>query len=93
VADPVATARRAIRAALVAAALQICAVVASAHESAPCRFLCDQERKVEPTFTVENLVHRHRVMTADGTIARAKREKIIETVVRRRRSRVQEPSQ
>jgi hypothetical protein len=46
-----------------------------------CRFICDLEWKVEPTFTVENLANRHRVITVDGVSRRVARERVFETVL------------
>src|SRR5215210_7576611 len=46
----------------------------------PCRFICELEWKVEPTFTVEHLANRHRVVTVDGITERANRERVFETV-------------
>jgi hypothetical protein len=46
-----------------------------------CRFICELEWKVEPTFTIENLANRHRVVTPDGATERASREWIFETVL------------
>jgi hypothetical protein len=53
---------------------------AAAQAEAACRFICDVEWKVEPTFTVENLANRHRVIE-DGITARATREHVFETVL------------
>ena len=54
---------------------------AAAQDPSPCRFVCELEWKAEPTFTIENLANRHRVQTADGTIERAGRETVFETVL------------
>ena len=45
-----------------------------------CRAICDVEWKVEPTFTIENLGNRHRVVTSDGVTERVDRERVFETV-------------
>jgi hypothetical protein len=45
-----------------------------------CRALCDVEWKVEPTFTIENLANRHRVVTPDGVTERVNRERVFEVV-------------
>jgi hypothetical protein len=57
---------------------------ASAHAQdapRPCRFICDLEWKFEPTFTIENLAHRHRVVGPDGVPERVNRERAFETVL------------
>jgi hypothetical protein len=54
---------------------------ADAQERETCRFICELEWKFEPTFTVENLAKRHRVVTADGVTERATRERVFETVL------------
>jgi hypothetical protein len=46
-----------------------------------CRFICELEWKVEPTFTIENLGNRHRVVTPDGVTERGSREWVFETVL------------
>jgi len=46
-----------------------------------CRFICDLEWKFEPTFTIENLAHRHRVVGPDGVTERVNREWVFETVL------------
>lgn len=74
------SAPRALRVGLAAAV-----VVASAHavsaQEARCRAICAVTWKVEPTFTVENLANRHRVVTPDGTTTRVNRERVFETVL------------
>ena len=67
--------------AAVAAAVLGCGTPALAQEPASCRFLCDPEWKVEPTFTIENLANRHRVATSDGKTTRVNREQLFETVL------------
>ena len=48
---------------------------AQAQQAEPsCRFICDLEWKFEPTFTIENLAHRHRVMGPDAITKRVNRE-------------------
>jgi len=37
--------------------------------------------KIEPTFTIENLAARHRVITTDGITERANRERVFETAL------------
>lgn len=54
---------------------------AAAQEPERCRVVCDLEWKFEPTFTLENLAKRHRVVTADGGIEKVKRERVFETVL------------
>jgi hypothetical protein len=46
-----------------------------------CRFICELELKIEPTFTIENLANRHRVITSDGVTTRVNRERVFETVL------------
>jgi len=74
----------------VARALPSCLVVilsvvtqaaALAQEADKCRFICELEWKVEPTFTIENLANRHRVVTPDGVVERVERERVFETVL------------
>lgn len=54
---------------------------AAAAQQDQCRFICGVEFKIEPTFTIENLANRHRVIAADGIIERANRERVFETVL------------
>jgi hypothetical protein len=55
---------------------------AEAQEDAPsCRFICELEWKFEPTFTIENLANRHRVVTPDGVTERVNRELVFETIL------------
>jgi hypothetical protein len=63
--------------------LGLCASIPSVSEAQqdPCRFICDVEFKVEPTFTIENLANRHRVTTSDGVTSRVNREWVFETVL------------
>ena len=55
--------------------------VASAQAQSDCRVICEVSLKVEPTFTIENLANRHRVMAPDGTTERVNRERVFETVL------------
>ncbi|HKT79723.1 MAG TPA: hypothetical protein VJP86_05855 [Vicinamibacterales bacterium] len=48
---------------------------------AACRFVCELEWKFEPTFTIENLANRHRVVTPDGVTEHVNRERVFETVL------------
>jgi hypothetical protein len=57
-----------------------CATRASAQPQ-ECRVVCELAWKVEPTLTIENLAQRHRVLAADGTVERATRERVFETVL------------
>jgi hypothetical protein len=57
---------------------------ATAHAQDPassCKFICELEWKFEPTFTIENLANRHRVVTPDGVTERVNRESVFETVL------------
>src|SRR5436190_19933266 len=57
-------------------------VTAHAQDAASsCRLICDLEWKFEPTFTIENLANRHRVVDPDGVIERVNREHVFETVL------------
>lgn len=60
-----------------------CVLMPSLSEAQPdpCRFLCDLELKIEPTLTIENLANRHRIVTSDGAIERANRDRVFETVL------------
>jgi hypothetical protein len=44
--------------------------VSAAAQESPCRFICELEWKVEPTFTIEHLANRHRIVTPDGVTER-----------------------
>ena len=46
-----------------------------------CRFICEVEWLVEPTFTIENLGNRHRIVKAGGITERVGRERLFETVL------------
>jgi hypothetical protein len=53
-----------------------------AQEAEPsCKFICELEWKFEPTFTIENLANRHRVVTPDGVTERVNRERVFETIL------------
>jgi hypothetical protein len=53
-----------------------------AQDAAPsCKVICELEWKFEPTFTIENLANRHRVVTPDGVTERVNREFVFETVL------------
>lgn len=57
---------------------------AAAHAqdaASSCRLICALEWKVEPTFTIENLANRHRVVAPDGVTERVSREFVFETVL------------
>ncbi len=54
---------------------------AGARDSDSCRFICELAWKFEPTITIENLANRHRVVTGDGVIERAQRERVFEIVL------------
>jgi hypothetical protein len=55
--------------------------VSSAQEPKPCHFICELEWKVEPTFTIENLANRHRIVAPQGVPERVNRERVFETVL------------
>lgn len=58
------------------------ASIAHAQEaSRPCRLICELEWKFEPTFTIENLARRPRVVGPDGATERVHRERVFETVL------------
>jgi hypothetical protein len=73
--------------AMASMAVLACASAAAAQNApsaapvVPCRFICEVEWKVEPTWTIENLAGRHRVVTADGATEHARRERVFETVL------------
>ena len=54
---------------------------AFAQEATSCRFICELEWKVEPTFTIENLARRHRIVNPDGATERVSRERVFEMVL------------
>jgi hypothetical protein len=45
----------------------------------PCLFLCAPQLKIEPTFTVEHLAQRHRIVV-DGAVERVTRETVFELI-------------
>ena len=55
--------------------------VTLAQDAKPCRLICEVEWKFEPTFTIENLGNRHRVVTPEGATERVNRERVFETVL------------
>ena len=57
------------------------ASVAAQDAPTPCRFICELAWKVEPTFTIENLAKRQRVVTTDGVAERVARERVFEAVL------------
>ena len=66
----------------VSALLVVGPAIAHAQDSASsCRLICELEWKFEPTFTIENLADRHRVVTPDGITERVNREFAFETVL------------
>lgn len=46
-----------------------------------CRLICELGWKFEPTFTIENLANRHRIVTPDGVTERVNREFVFETIL------------
>jgi hypothetical protein len=46
-----------------------------------CRVICELEWKVEPTFTIDNLANRPRIVTPGGVIERIEHERVFETVL------------
>lgn len=56
-------------------------VRAFAQEATTCGFICELEWKLEPTFTIENLANRHRVVGPDGVTERVKRARVFETIL------------
>lgn len=73
-----------MKAATTAAAIVAMALVShpafAQDPAAACRFICELEWKIEPTFTIEPLAQRHRVVTPDGATERVRREWVFETV-------------
>src|SRR5688572_2913676 len=61
--------------------LLVAPACAFAQEATSCRFICELGWKVEPTFTIENLARRHRIVTPDGATERVSREPVFETVL------------
>ena len=74
---------RPARVALLATAtiVMTCPVAWAEQEQAKCHFVCELEWKVEPTFTIENLANRHRIVTPEGVTERVDRERVFETVL------------
>jgi hypothetical protein len=70
-----------VRRGLTLAFLMVCLPASVAAQERPCRFICELEWKVEPTFTIEHLANRHRVVTPDGVTERVNRERVFETVL------------
>ena len=52
-----------------------------AQEPTRCRSICELAWKVEPTFTIDNLANRHRVMTPEGVTERVDRQRLFEMVL------------
>jgi hypothetical protein len=65
---------------IVGLAMALSPFVCEAQEAERCRVICGLEWKAEPTFTIENLASRHRVV-ADGVTERVNRERVFETVL------------
>jgi hypothetical protein len=65
---------------IVGMAMALSPSLGEAQEAERCRVICGLEWKVEPTFTIENLASRHRVVT-DGVTERVDRERVFETVL------------
>jgi hypothetical protein len=63
------------------ALLVIAPARALAQQAPSCRFVCELQWKLEPTFTIENLANRHRVVTPDGVTERVNRERVFETIL------------
>jgi hypothetical protein len=71
-------------ASVIAATLAVWLMIAPAASAQnkpdrPCFFLCAPELKIEPTFTIEHLAQRHRVVL-DGAVERAARETVFELI-------------
>jgi len=65
----------------VAFAILLTGATAPAFAQEECRFICEVEFKVEPTFTIENLFSPHRTVSPEGATERARRERVFETVL------------
>lgn len=67
----------------VLAVSMVCAMpaAAGAQDTSECRFICDVGWRIEPTFTIENLANRHRVVTPEGSTTRVARDRVFETVL------------
>jgi hypothetical protein len=67
--------------ALTLALFVVCVPAGVAAQEKPCRFICELEWKVEPTFTIEHLANRHRVVAPDDVTERVNRERVFEMVL------------
>jgi hypothetical protein len=66
------------------AALLVCGIVprtARAQTPNDCHWLCSPELLFEPTFTVENLANRPRILDGSGRVTRPSRSTVFEIVV------------
>jgi len=63
------------------ALLAVCLPAVAMAQEKRCRFICELEWKIEPTFTIEHLANRHRIVTPDGVTERVNRERVFETVL------------
>jgi hypothetical protein len=70
-----------LRPLLVVPVLVLFPALGQAQDGGTCRFICEIEWKVEPTFTIENLGNRHRIVRPDGVTERVEREQVFETVL------------
>jgi hypothetical protein len=72
-----------VRAFFIVTALSIAAPASAFAQQAAttCRFICELEWKFEPTFTIENLANRHRVVGPNGVTERVARERVFETIL------------
>jgi hypothetical protein len=66
---------------MVTALLVAAPASAGAPQATTCKFVCELEWKLEPTFTIENLANRHRIAGPDGVTERVHRERVFETVL------------
>jgi len=66
--------------ACVAVCLWPAAAPAAAQAQTECRVLCTPQLLIEPTFTIENLVRRPRVVTPAGDERRMGRESVFEVI-------------
>lgn len=64
----------------VAVAVCLSGIPAAAQNQADCRVLCTPQLLIEPTFTVENVARRARVLTAAGEEQRQARETVFEII-------------
>src|SRR5918993_2521237 len=65
--------------AAVAALIGAAPAAAQDEPDRPCKILCAPELKIEPTFTTEHLVQRHR-LEVDGVVERVARERVFEVI-------------